>query len=117
MKNLTDEFHKAEGSFESKYELYKPMCKEVGAKYTSSIHLNDLPRCNENNTSDSSENKYQPGFDEDHFAFICNLTQTEYNGYVRTFVEGVLPEEFKPCFELIERNFPLRNQTQPDFCK
>ena len=93
------------------------MCKEVGAKYISSIHLNDLPRCNEKDTSNLTENQDKPGFDEEHFAFICNLTQAEYNGYLRTLVKDEIPKEFKPCFKLIERKFLTRLRPLPYFCR
>lgn len=115
--NLTDSFKEAEGTLESKYELYKTMCKEVGVLFALALKQQRLPRCHDNDVS-HKEDHDKPLFLEEHFEFVCNFNQAEYEGYLHMFVKLTGMDRRNECFKLIETHFATDSEKSlPDFCR
>ena len=76
-----------------------------------------LPRCNDNNTVTKINND-QSKFLEEHFEFVCNFNQTEYNGYIRAFVEMLHPTGSEYCFNYIKKYFAaMPDRPVSNFCR
>lgn len=74
-----------------------------------------LPRCNNDALNSSPK---QPRFLEEHFEFVCNLKQSEYNGYLGTIAMEAASESFETCFKPVDKIFATSpSKPQPDFCR
>lgn len=111
-------FNQFEGKVESKYELFKTVCKGIQDDIKA---ISKVPPCNIDVLSKKAFDSFIKDalLDDQYFELVAILNESAYQGYFKMMLDSNIPF-FPKCYKLIDRriskSFSFPDIT-PDFCR